>query len=213
MLKKLKLASFAAVLALGGFAANAATITSVNAPLAYADIDFTKTTTIQTNGPATFTSAPDAISIKTGSVLNQWRSPFGDGDITTPYFNVAAGNTATLALDSAQTILSFLWGSVDTHNTVKLYLTGSAAPFLTLLSSSLAPAPVPGDSGGASFVTVSDVLIDRVEFVSGGTSFEIASIAAVPLPAGVLLLLTAVGGFGVARRLARPEPRCSTPLL
>jgi len=137
-----------------------------------------------------------------GSTPSVARSPFDvlPGFESIGYFNVlgnGAANVATLTLASVRTSLSFLWGSPDTYNTVTLF--NGSDSFAVVLANLLLPnAPAVGS--GATFVTISGFSFDRVEFATNLPAFELSNIAAVPLPAGGLLLIGALGGLAALRR-------------
>ncbi len=141
----------------------------------------------------------------------QFRSPFealGSGNFENiAYFTVgtpgtpsipASASPATLAFTQLQTSFEMLWGSVDTYNTLKFFKDGKEEFALT---GGTDPAPNAPQTG-AVYLTVTDLLFDRVDFISGQAALEFSNIktTAVPLPAGGLLLLTALGGMAVLRR-------------
>jgi hypothetical protein len=93
--------------------------------------------------------------------------------------------------------LSFVWGTPDTYNSLQFFLGG-------ILVDSVA-----GFGNGKNIalptVTITDIGttgFDSVRFVSTRTAFEYSnlSLAAIPVPASVLLLLTAIGGMAAVRR-------------
>jgi hypothetical protein len=144
--------------------------------------------------------APNIVS---GSVGGAYRSPFEDlgtgnfEDIS--YWNAAGTGTGTYAqllLSSARSTLSFLWGSPDAYNFVTLINRATDAVLVVGLDDLTNP-PV-GDS--ATFVTIAGFMFDKVEFFSSSPALEFANVAAVPLPAGALLLIGALGGLMVLRR-------------
>jgi hypothetical protein len=144
----------------------------------------------------------DAPAVVTGNLSGQYRSPFeGTPQFAgTNYFNITgADGVSVLTLSTVRSTLSFLWGSVDTYNSVKLINTLTGASTVVTLANLLNPE-TPQDGLGASLVTIAGFSFDKVEFRSTGNSFELASVAAVPLPAGGLLLLCAIGGIAALRR-------------
>lgn len=178
---------------------HAATVTSVNDPAAWGMVDASQSLTLPSGGSWAAGPAPNAV---VGSVPGQYRSPFqgapGGLEATTSYWNVLAGQTATLLLDGPLTSLSFLWGSVDTYNYVRLY--NGATLMDTITNLDLINPSNPVLATGAAFVTITGVTFDRVEFASGGNSFEFSNVAPVPLPAAGFLLIGALGGLAVVRR-------------
>ena len=190
-------------------AAHATTITSVAAT------DATLTTLALNsldlpNGGSWLTPAPTVVSGDLGGV---YRSPFenlgdgigDDGDYANysgiEYWNVAgtgaAANTATLALTSLRSTLSFLWGSPDGYNFVTLINSLTSAEVTFSLADLL---PVNTVGRGAEYVTIAGFSFDTVEFVSTSPAGEFSNISAVPLPAGGLLLIGAIGGLAALRR-------------
>lgn len=141
----------------------------------------------------------------TGSISGIRRSPWEN--TTQPnafYSSVSGGATATYDLGGTFKEFSIMWGSVDTYNTLQFLLDGNVVD--TLSGAALIPPATQGL--GFSVVDILPTsLFDSVRFVSGSNAFEYANLqamAAVPLPAGGLLLVTALGAFGlVARRRAR----------
>lgn len=194
----------AAALALASLGtAQALTIDNVaNIPGAWGEVDLTDTLDI---GSGSWLN-DDAPEMVTGSVGGQYRSPFQGGPGTVeadlPYWNLRRGESASLVYDTTQYIFSILWGSVDTYNMIRFFNGADDLTGVTVTSTDLTdPNPTPGAQGGASFVRISGLAFDRVELSSGGNSFEFSNaIAAVPLPAGGVLLLTALGGLGLVRR-------------
>lgn len=143
-------------------------------------------------------------AIVTGSLGGQYRSPFegGAGETTAPYFNVYGNSAATLNFSGIRSMLSFLWGSVDTYNSIAFFLGANPTPVFTVTSANLTN---PQFTTGAEFVTVSGLSFDRVVFSSSWNSLEFAAIqspAPIPLPAAGSLLLAAIGLLAAARRRA-----------
>lgn len=181
-------------------AANAATVTSDNPTVA--ELTALSATSVVLPGGAAFTSLPGSPATVVGSLDLQYRSPFeqlGAAAAEIPYFSVSAGKTATLDIKSVRTAFSFLWGSVDGFNTLRLVNTLTSESLDVVLADLGNPEdPVIGRR--ASFVTVSGFSFNQVQFLSDKNAFEFSNIAAVPLPAGGLLLIGAVGGLVALRR-------------
>mgnify|MGYP005864143997 CR=1 FL=1 len=194
----MKVIVMAAVVAAGiAGAAQAITVTNVNVSGAGTDVFVAGSTTLPVG--AVWGLAPASV---TGSIFNQYRSPFegGAGENTAPYFNLAGGTSATLNFSGIRTVLSFLWGSVDTYNSIAFFL--GANPVDTVTSADLTN---PNLTFGAEFVTVSGLSFDSVVFSSTSNSLEFAAIqspAPIPLPAAGGLLLAAIGLLAAARRRA-----------
>lgn len=190
----MKALATAAVLSLalaGG--AQALTVTNVNAAGALSDPYVAGSVTLP-NGASWQAPAPP---IEVGSLSGQYRTPFegGAGQNTAQFFNVLGGTSATLLLSSVRSSLSLLWGSVDTYNAVDLYLGGN---LMATITSANMTAPQIGL--GAEYVTIAGQLFDKVVFRSNQNSMEFATVSAVPLPAGVLMLLGALGALAAVRR-------------
>ncbi|EDM72758.1 hypothetical protein RAZWK3B_01020 [Roseobacter sp. AzwK-3b] len=222
-IKSTLLGAAVAAFALTG-AASAATfvVVGANAPESWSEVDLNNTTTLSPG--AAWMAAP---STETNSFGGQYKSPFdprsADNGVDVPaadqianwqqieYFTVGSPNLVqspavmTVAPNSA--FLSLLWGSVDLYNAIEFYAGGSLVETVSgadIFASGGEPA-----ASGAAFVKISGFNFDEVKFysnfgLSGGTdqpAFEFSNVvAAVPLPAGGLLLLTALGGLGVASR-------------
>ncbi|WP_282127614.1 VPLPA-CTERM sorting domain-containing protein [Roseobacter litoralis] len=148
------------------------------------------------------------------SVGGQYRSPFETAGTAVPGIAASAGyftvgvtstpysgfpNPAELTLSSLAKSVSLLWGSPDTYNTLELYNGGTLVG--TVLGGQFNAL-----GKEASFVTISanDVTeyFDTLKFASTTNAFEFSnvSIAPVPLPAGLPLLLAGLGTFAWMRR-------------
>lgn len=195
-------------------AASAATITATNlgdGAAAYALVDENAGTTITFDTPAVTTFSMNA-QVRAGNLSGKYRSPYDDsgfasvsGYETLDYF--AAGpdstpNPATLSFDYEAKAFEMLWGSIDNYNGVTLLLDGVVIG--TITDEDIAPASDEPAARGASYVLIeSDMKFNSIRFDSGDSNaFEFAniSVALVPLPAGMLLLLTGMAGLGVASR-------------
>ncbi|MCZ0813035.1 MAG: VPLPA-CTERM sorting domain-containing protein [Pseudomonadota bacterium] len=147
---------------------------------------------------------------RTGSV-GVSRSPYDNsgsagvaGFENLSYFSVGPDNEpspATLTITGGANTLNFLWGSIDGYNSIALYDGGSLLD--TISNTDISPSSSESAGVGASYVSIfSNARFDRAEFRSTSNAFEVAniSVSAIPLPAGALLMLTALGGLGVASR-------------
>ena len=228
MLSILKPTTIAAGLALGlTGAASAATVTVVaNAPASWGLVDTTQTTVL-TGGAWQAGSEP---SIVNGSLADNYTSPFdpakADNGVNVPaaqavadwedinYFTV--GSPAPLAASPAimnitlPTLawhLSLLWGSLDDYNIIQFFRGGSEIASATG-ADVLANGGEPSASGAAFVKLFVAGGFDEVHFRSDApafledtAAFEFSNVtAAVPLPAGGLLLITALGGMAFLRR-------------
>lgn len=133
-----------------------------------------------------------------GSIIA--RSPwlFSSNSAGGVYSSVQAGSSATFEFDEVQTGMSLIWGSPDDYNDLIITLFGGGGT--TVING----ADVQGPVGIlASLVTITDVLFEKVTFTSGKNAFEFANLTtstSVPLPAGILLMVTALGGLVLVRR-------------
>lgn len=199
---------FAIAMVIAPSIASAVTVTAINGT---GGSDLTQSLVL----PGAFTAAPLTVTPPPADSNSVFLSPFGTNS-NTPYYSVGlvtdnpnsivydgTANPAVLALSSLSRSISLIWGSPDTYNALNLYNAGA-------LVASIVPGAVaglPADRTLTHFVTITaDSILeyfDSVEFVSTGVNaFEFANVSAtpVPLPAGVLLMGTALAGFGVMRR-------------
>lgn len=137
----------------------------------------------------------------TTSVAGLRRSPWqGTPFAGSPFTAVAGGATATYRFGRDAESFDLLWGSVDRVNSIQLFDNGV---LVETISGALFR---PRGSAAIPFLTLSvmNVLFDELRFSSGGNSFEYAnlSVSEVPLPAGFVLLVSALGGLVLLRRRA-----------
>jgi hypothetical protein len=143
------------------------------------------------------------VNVTGGDVIANWQ------DID--YYTVGspapdtAPSPAILTFTTPQSYLSLLWGSIDTYNAIALYLNGVLQDTVTgqdLFNAGGLPA-----ASGAAFVKIAESF-NEVRFFSNypgfgadTPAFEFSNVvAAVPVPAGGLLLIGALGGLAVLRR-------------
>ncbi|WP_234871661.1 hypothetical protein [Alitabrizicola rongguiensis] len=111
------------------------------------------------------------------------------------------GQTATLKVGRSSA-LSLLWGSVDTYNRITLRDTVTGAA----LNITIASLKGVAEGLGAALLSVKGFTFNRVDFWSSGNSIEFSNItttpvpAPVPLPAGGVLMLSAIGSVALLRR-------------
>lgn len=107
--------------------------------------------------------------------------------------------------------ISFIWGSIDTYNTLEVL--NAAGTVLKSWTGSDVAAPANGsqtDPDKNRLVTISftggDIAgVDRLRFISGGNAFEFdnVAVAAVPEPAAWMLMLMGMAGIGFSMRRKR----------
>lgn len=183
-------------------AANAATITSTNPTLA----DYANDTSDDLPNGAHWLVSPDPLytapALVHGSLDGVYRSPY-EGLVNFAainYWNVS-GPENYLVFNNIVTSLSFLWGSPDSYNTVTLINTLTGGSNLVVRLADLINPDLPTVGSGASFVSISGFAFNKVLFSSPSPAFEVGNItAAVPLPAGGVLLLIGLGGLAMLRR-------------
>ncbi|WP_187428781.1 hypothetical protein ROLI_017730 [Roseobacter fucihabitans] len=204
-----KKALLAATLVATPVLASAATVSAINDyTLALAEVDQNQSLAL----PGVWTAAPRTVN-PDASISGAFRSPFQtDGENSAGYYTVGGGsqyvgtsNPAELALNSLSKSISLLWGSPDRYNTLELF--NGINLVATILGSQFNVIALE-----ASFVTISadsaSEYFDTVRFTSQNGSgnavnaFEFANVtvAPVPVPAGLPLILTALGGIAYLSR-------------
>jgi len=140
-----------------------------------------------------------------------------DGWETIPFFVVfdphttiaPFTNSAQLTFAGRQSALTLLWGSPDGTNLVELLLGGkSVAEFRGANFDSLGTGIVQEPGRGAALLTLSGFNFNAVRFTSfnkkGTFEFSnVSTIAAVPVPASMLLILSGLGAIVVVGRRRR----------
>jgi hypothetical protein len=128
------------------------------------------------------------------------RSPWEgtDHEATGLFSSVQRGGSATFEFATTQNFISLIWGSPDDYNDMTITLSGVAGEHV------VNGEDVFGTKGTlASLVEITGVKFDTLLLTTGNTNaFEFANLetAVVPLPAGVVLLLTGLGGMAMLRR-------------
>ena len=142
----------------------------------------------------------------------QSQSPFNNTGIegTQDYFTIGgvfgsngALSPVSLSFATVQSSFTFLWGSIDSYNSVEFFL---GAISLFSYSGTNLIADFGFDDDGPNFEEVALVMFDgfeggfdKVKFTSPQAAFEMA-LPPVPVPAAGLLLLAALGGLTALRR-------------
>jgi hypothetical protein len=139
----------------------------------------------------------------TGSIPQDRRSPW---DATNSTLDPLAAGSVYSAVRNGSAIFDFatdqgelilVWGTPGVLNVLELFLNGVSQLRLTGTD-----ALGPNGTSFSRLTTISDVRFDRVVFSAGNPAFEFANLtlAAVPLPAGGLLLIGALGALALVRR-------------
>ncbi|MFL4471296.1 VPLPA-CTERM sorting domain-containing protein [Tateyamaria armeniaca] len=118
-------------------------------------------------------------------------------------FTAVRAATARYEFGADQAGLSLLWGSTGRRDRLSLFNDGVLVTRIIPGVANPGSETVPRGGGGTYFVTVSDVLFDEIRISNNRGAFEFANlqvVPAVPLPAGGVLLLTALGGIALMRR-------------
>lgn len=154
---------------------------------------------ISLNNAVLATSSNGTYSAPTGSI-------YGGSFLAVspnPTFGIATLTLSSLAPTTSQ--FGFTWGTVDSYN--YLLVTDSRNQTYVINGSELASA-LPGLGGGQADIVINDPFgtIATVQFLSLTSAFEIANLgtsaggaSAVPLPASVVLFMTALAGLGLLR--------------
>ena len=183
---------------------NRMTTTVLAAVVAFAPMAVSAATVSFSALPATVSDNPDPTASLltslhvTDSVSGVRLSPYeGTSFAGTAYTSVSAGGFAEYALGGVKKMISFVWGSPDSYNSVEFLLGGILQDTLTVSNA--------GANLANPFATVSNIDggmgFDSIVFRSSQNAFEYGNLtAAVPLPAGGLLLAGAFGGLGAIRR-------------
>ena len=174
-------------------------------------------TPLLTNPPVNF------IQNTTTSTSGVQLSPyFGTADNGDTYSVLNSGGganpaSATYSLVGGTTVVSFLWGSPDSYNSVELFSSpnGSGTP-IGMLDGDLLTPKSPGS--GFDYVTITDLSgIGSIELLDAGTAaFEFADITNVsttlsgtPIPGALPLVAGGLGLIGLLRR--RKQQAASVP--
>ena len=128
------------------------------------------------------------------------------------YSSVRAGGVATYDFAQDQGSLNMMWGSPDpipqAYNVMSFFLDGNPVGIFdgTTIAALISTFPVPNNQPAIGFLRVGFVgLFDRIVFSASNTAFEYVfnfrgSATPVPLPAGLMLLLSGLVGLGFMGR-------------
>lgn len=113
----------------------------------------------------------------------------------------AINGDVTYTFASLLDTFKIIWGSPDSYNSLKFY--NGLTEVATVTGGDITHQF--GNNIPNSLFTITDFgMYDSVTFISGGPAFEYANVegalSAVPLPAGGILLLSAMGGVAALRR-------------
>ena len=142
----------------------------------------------------------------TRNFRRRYRSPWADASrpkFRTATFTAVRDSTAVYEFGADQIGLSMLWGSTGRRDVLTLFNDGVRVGRIRPGVANPGSDTVSLNGNGAYFVTITDVVFDSLRFSNRRGTFEFANlqvIPAVPLPAGGVLLLTAVGAIGLMRR-------------
>lgn len=187
----------AGALSISAGIASAATV--VFSPLTTADLNALTPTSNPTPSSTTPIFLDNVIGNQFDGTTLTARSPW-EGTVheaTGTFSSVQKDASATFTFAGEQDSLSFIWGSPDDYNDLTITLIGGGGTFVVNGTDVQGPVGIL-----ASMVTVFDVQFTEVKFEAFDNAFEFAGLTTtpVPLPAGVLLMGTALMGFGVVRR-------------
>lgn len=183
-MKKIMMLTVAAIFSLGT-AASAATIS------------YSATPNVATANPiGTLIAGDFDQNVTDPGLVPGRRSPWQGTTLDGSVYSSITG-AASYTFGSLRTKLSLVWGSPDAYNTLSFLLDGVEVGSVN----GIELVGCCGTNIPSSLITISGVgQFDEVVFTSGAPAFEYANVAAVPLPAGGLLLLGALGGIAALRR-------------
>lgn len=123
---------------------------------------------------------------------------------TSTWLSVTGHGTASLALGAGTTAVSFLWGTPDSSNSVKINTNAGSQTF-SGGSLKLDPYSTYNSARYVTFaVTGGATSIRSIEFINTSGAFEISNVTAVPEPGTYAMLLSGLAAVGfVARRRAQ----------
>jgi hypothetical protein len=173
-------------------------------PMAANAVTIAKTNVLPTVAIANAT--PDAttgtyFSNVTGTISGTRRTPWEGTALaaTGVYSSVSKGSSATFDFAKRQKSFSLVWGSPDKWNDLQVKLISGGATVTTINGFAIQPPA----GVLAALVTVTDVVFDRLTFVSTtNNAFEFANLTTtpVPLPAAGWMLIAGLGALGAVAR-------------
>ena len=166
---------------------------------------------------------PQAQLAPTSSALFDYNVTTSDGNHRSPweftafnniaqYNSVRAGGSASYEFAQDQGSLNMMWGSPDptpnTYNVLEFFLNGVSQGIFngTTVTGLLTAMAPPNNVPQIGFLRITFLgLFDQVVFTASNTAFEHVfnfrgSATAVPLPAGLLLLMSGLAGLGFMGR-------------
>jgi hypothetical protein len=201
-------ALIAAVATTGLASAASATVMVGAAPGGTAPVGSTITYDFDSNIP-TGTNPADIVG--PGSTANAYAQPLAS---LGHFFSVGPSTTASggFSLGSNIGSFSFIWGSIDTYNTLTLTTAGGVYTYSGTYIASLIPTPANGNQGAPQtnpivtfFLSGADQNGVSLSLASTQNAFEIDDVAVngVPEPATWAMMLLGFGAIGVAVRRRR----------
>lgn len=146
-------------------------------------------------------------ALVTGSPLNAYAMPLGGSG---QYFGVQPTNSpATIFLGNNIGSFSFIWGSIDTFNTLTLTTLGGVHVYTGSAIAALIPAPANGNQTAGQTNPIVTFLLSGLDQMgvtltlqSTNNAFEIDDIAvtSVPEPATWAMMMLGFGALGFAMR-------------
>lgn len=208
----------------------AATLVSAQANAATLTTIFNDYYVGTSGSPVTVPQAPDAVAPvlvnTTGAVASHigtapgYKSPWqftqsAGGTLYEPigpFTAVQASSSGEILFGTAKDTLQLAWGSPDTYNTIEFWLGAVHQTLYDVTGLDLTPPDtLLVDGSGVNFVTLFVLAgFDKVVFKTSIHAFELANVRApgrndgipdIPLPAGLILLLSGLTGLGFLGRV------------
>ena len=117
------------------------------------------------------------------------------------------GSTAVMSLNGTYSYISFLWGSPDTNNRLRVFTNLDAVGRTFTASSLVFPFPITGNQASSAYVNfrttaASGEWITRLEFDNSPSfnAFEAANFAVVPEPSTYALMAAGLAALAVAAK-------------